>query len=204
MKAPGPPPDANEPAWTTQYTVYDGNWLNWRSNPPTVAEVPPRDRQGGGQRADGRAAGRERGRDALQRRRRRLGRSQPWRDIETSRASVTAIVNAAERRRQHAAVRDPVRGRPVLPGRAMWTTAMAAPSGAWRHPGWATPSVRPSTARPSRRPAARTSSSCSPTASPPTTPARSARSPPCRTSPRSLAPPAMAAAKAVCLDDVAA
>ncbi len=28
--------DANEPAWTTQYTVYDGNWLNWRSNPPTV------------------------------------------------------------------------------------------------------------------------------------------------------------------------
>lgn len=28
--------EANEPAWTTQYTVYDGNWLNWRSNPPTV------------------------------------------------------------------------------------------------------------------------------------------------------------------------
>lgn len=28
--------DASEPAWTTQYTVYDGNWLNWRSNPPTV------------------------------------------------------------------------------------------------------------------------------------------------------------------------
>lgn len=28
--------DANEPAWTTQYTVYDGNWLNWRSNPPSV------------------------------------------------------------------------------------------------------------------------------------------------------------------------
>ncbi len=27
---------ASEPAWTTQYTVYDGNWLNWRSNPPTV------------------------------------------------------------------------------------------------------------------------------------------------------------------------
>ncbi len=26
----------SEPAWTTQYTVYDGNWLNWRSNPPTV------------------------------------------------------------------------------------------------------------------------------------------------------------------------
>ncbi len=28
--------EATEPAWTTQYTVYDGNWLNWRSNPPTV------------------------------------------------------------------------------------------------------------------------------------------------------------------------
>lgn len=27
---------ATEPAWTTQYIVYDGNWLNWRSNPPTV------------------------------------------------------------------------------------------------------------------------------------------------------------------------
>lgn len=27
---------ATEPAWTTQYTIYDGNWLNWRSNPPTV------------------------------------------------------------------------------------------------------------------------------------------------------------------------
>lgn len=25
-----------EPAWTAQYTVYDGNWLNWRSNSPTV------------------------------------------------------------------------------------------------------------------------------------------------------------------------
>ncbi len=28
--------NAAEPAWTTQYTLYDGNWLNWRSNPPTV------------------------------------------------------------------------------------------------------------------------------------------------------------------------
>lgn len=28
--------DATEPAWSTQYTVYDGNWLNWRSNPPTI------------------------------------------------------------------------------------------------------------------------------------------------------------------------
>ncbi|MEO8223287.1 MAG: PilC/PilY family type IV pilus protein [Gammaproteobacteria bacterium] len=27
---------ATEPAWITQYLVYDGNWLNWRSNPPTV------------------------------------------------------------------------------------------------------------------------------------------------------------------------
>jgi type IV pilus assembly protein PilY1 len=27
---------ATEPAWITQYTLYDGNWLNWRSNPPTV------------------------------------------------------------------------------------------------------------------------------------------------------------------------
>ncbi|MEO7385539.1 MAG: vWA domain-containing protein, partial [Gammaproteobacteria bacterium] len=26
----------NEPAWTTQYTAYDGNWLNWRSNPPSI------------------------------------------------------------------------------------------------------------------------------------------------------------------------
>ncbi len=28
-----------EPAWTTRYTVYDGNWLNWRSNPPTVQQT---------------------------------------------------------------------------------------------------------------------------------------------------------------------
>ena len=28
--------NTSEPAWNTQYTVYDGNWLNWRSNPPTV------------------------------------------------------------------------------------------------------------------------------------------------------------------------
>lgn len=27
---------ATEPAWVTQYVIYDGNWLNWRSNPPTV------------------------------------------------------------------------------------------------------------------------------------------------------------------------
>ncbi|GIK34338.1 MAG: type IV pili system adhesin PilY [Gammaproteobacteria bacterium] len=26
----------NEPGWTAQATVFDGNWLNWRSNPPTV------------------------------------------------------------------------------------------------------------------------------------------------------------------------
>lgn len=28
--------NAFEPAWASQYTVYDGNWLNWRTNPPTV------------------------------------------------------------------------------------------------------------------------------------------------------------------------
>ncbi|MBN8280010.1 MAG: PQQ-binding-like beta-propeller repeat protein, partial [Gammaproteobacteria bacterium] len=27
---------ASEPAWAAEVTVYDGNWLNWRSNPPTV------------------------------------------------------------------------------------------------------------------------------------------------------------------------
>ncbi len=26
---------AQEPAWTTAYTLFDGNWLNWRNNPPT-------------------------------------------------------------------------------------------------------------------------------------------------------------------------
>lgn len=27
---------ASEPGWNAQATVFDGNWLNWRSNPPTV------------------------------------------------------------------------------------------------------------------------------------------------------------------------
>jgi len=30
--------NATEPPWTTQYTIYDGNWLNWRSNPPLVTK----------------------------------------------------------------------------------------------------------------------------------------------------------------------
>jgi len=30
-------PDASaEPAWNTAYTLFDGNWLNWNTNPPTV------------------------------------------------------------------------------------------------------------------------------------------------------------------------
>lgn len=28
--------DSQEPAWNAQATLYDGNWLNWRDNPPTV------------------------------------------------------------------------------------------------------------------------------------------------------------------------
>ena len=28
--------DAQEPAWTSRYTIYDGNWLNWNTNPPSV------------------------------------------------------------------------------------------------------------------------------------------------------------------------
>ena len=28
--------DAQEPAWNNRYTLYDGNWLNWNTNPPTV------------------------------------------------------------------------------------------------------------------------------------------------------------------------
>jgi type IV pilus assembly protein PilY1 len=28
--------DEQEPAWTDRYTIYDGNWLNWNSNAPTV------------------------------------------------------------------------------------------------------------------------------------------------------------------------
>lgn len=27
---------AQEPAWNNRYTIYDGNWLNWNTNPPTV------------------------------------------------------------------------------------------------------------------------------------------------------------------------
>ena len=32
---PWGPDDAAEPGWNTQYTLFDGNWLNWRTNPPT-------------------------------------------------------------------------------------------------------------------------------------------------------------------------
>ncbi|MBM4196873.1 MAG: hypothetical protein FJ197_07215 [Gammaproteobacteria bacterium] len=33
-------PDAtNEPAWNSQVTLYDGNWLNWRTNPPSVTRT---------------------------------------------------------------------------------------------------------------------------------------------------------------------
>jgi type IV pilus assembly protein PilY1 len=28
--------DGQEPAWSDRYTLYDGNWLNWNSNAPTV------------------------------------------------------------------------------------------------------------------------------------------------------------------------
>jgi type IV pilus assembly protein PilY1 len=28
--------DAQEPAWNSRYTVYDGNWLNWNTNPASV------------------------------------------------------------------------------------------------------------------------------------------------------------------------
>ncbi|QOJ31874.1 MAG: hypothetical protein HRU81_07095 [Gammaproteobacteria bacterium] len=30
---------ASEPGWTAQATVFDGNWLNWRNNPPTVTRT---------------------------------------------------------------------------------------------------------------------------------------------------------------------
>jgi type IV pilus assembly protein PilY1 len=29
----------NEPGWTAQATLFDGNWLNWRVNPPTVTRT---------------------------------------------------------------------------------------------------------------------------------------------------------------------
>jgi len=28
--------DSREPAWNAQYTLFDGNWLNWRTSPPSV------------------------------------------------------------------------------------------------------------------------------------------------------------------------
>jgi type IV pilus assembly protein PilY1 len=30
---------ANEPAWNSQYQMFDGNWLNWKSNPPTITRT---------------------------------------------------------------------------------------------------------------------------------------------------------------------
>lgn len=30
---------ADEPAWNAVYTLFDGNWLNWRDNPPTVTRT---------------------------------------------------------------------------------------------------------------------------------------------------------------------
>jgi type IV pilus assembly protein PilY1 len=85
--------DANEPAWTTQYTVYDGNWLNWRSNPPTVQKsriaivkeavnalmAGLTDVNVGVMRFNGDAGG---------------AMVAAFEDIETSRDSVIAIVNA--------------------------------------------------------------------------------------------------------------
>lgn len=29
----------NEPAWNSQYQVFDGNWLNWKTNPPTITRT---------------------------------------------------------------------------------------------------------------------------------------------------------------------
>ena len=188
--------DASEPAWTTQYTVYDGNWLNWRSNPPTVAEVAPRDRQGrqstpswpgsadvnvGVMRFNGDEGG---------------AMVAALEDIETSRDSVTAIVNALNATGQHAAVRDAVRGSPGVPGRRRGLRQRRAHQERGGVPGGQHHRFTPVPLAHRRNPAARTTSSCSRTASPRPTPARSARSRPCRTSARSWAPPATAAAKA--------
>lgn len=36
---PWQPNDGQEPAWNSHYTVFDGNWLNWQSNPPSVTST---------------------------------------------------------------------------------------------------------------------------------------------------------------------
>lgn len=83
---------ASEPAWTSRYTIYDGNWLNWRSNPPTVQKsrmaiikeavnavtASLRDVNIGVMRFNGDEGG---------------SIIAPLEDIETSRATVTGIVN---------------------------------------------------------------------------------------------------------------
>lgn len=35
-EGPWGPDDSQQPAWNTTYTLFDGNWLNWRMNPPSV------------------------------------------------------------------------------------------------------------------------------------------------------------------------
>ena len=36
---PWGPDETQEPAWNTAYTLFDGNWLNWHANPPTVTRT---------------------------------------------------------------------------------------------------------------------------------------------------------------------
>jgi type IV pilus assembly protein PilY1 len=84
--------NATEPAWTTRYTVYDGNWLNWSTTFPSVQKsrltivkeavsaivASLRDVNVGVMRFNGGDGG---------------AVVAPLEDIETSRDSVTAIVN---------------------------------------------------------------------------------------------------------------
>jgi len=36
---PWGPDESQEPGWNSAYTVFDGNWLNWRANPPQVTRT---------------------------------------------------------------------------------------------------------------------------------------------------------------------
>ncbi len=36
---PWGPDESQEPAWNNAFTVFDGNWLNWRANPPLVTRT---------------------------------------------------------------------------------------------------------------------------------------------------------------------
>ena len=36
---PWGPDESQEPAWSARVTLFDGNWLNWKSNPPTVTRT---------------------------------------------------------------------------------------------------------------------------------------------------------------------